>query len=427
MKQNDSTPIEGRDRRGRWDWLPGAVAALLAVGVVAGLVYNHLGMRTKSGQKVGSAAVSGVDFSCRLPVVAGSSGAFISFPDGAVTIDHDIALNPYKGGYGYTYDAQVRRWVPVPGSAVSPDGHSYAYLAQTSGVPGEMTSMTLHTHEIVSGKDRVLWESAGSPMGPSLLTWLPGGIYFSAVFLPAGSAEGPAYPALYVADPYHPSAPRRVGPNPAPQLPGPGQPDYSGPDIFMYVGSDAAWATGNRMPTQAPSPNQPPPPGSFGPDRILRMDLRSGSVSTWYTVSGTDLVTLMGLDDEGRPILSLFPSKPSIGSGSPANTFELPPARLLLLIGPNRVVQLASGNTDFHPGSLPLSDSHGIWFGSWDSVWLYTASGGFRQVATIPAGLFPSPSPPPGMPPKSVTESGGKPGMPAYMQGTLVAAAGPCT
>ncbi|HEV2476049.1 MAG TPA: hypothetical protein VGX22_05875, partial [Candidatus Dormibacteraeota bacterium] len=96
------------------------MAIVLTLGVMGGLVYHRLGARWTTGQTVGSVAVSGVNFTCRLPVLAGPSGAFISFPDGAVTIDRSITLNPYKGGYGYTYDAAVQRWVPIPGSAVSP-------------------------------------------------------------------------------------------------------------------------------------------------------------------------------------------------------------------------------------------------------------------------------------------------------------------
>ena len=379
---------------------------------------------------VGSVTVAGVGFSCHLPVLAGTAGAFISFPDGAITIDHALSLNQYKGGYGYgyTYDAPVKKWVPVPRSALSPDGRSYSYLAQTTGVPGEAASLSLHTREIASGKDHVLWEGSGSPMGPNQLTWLPGGIYFSAVLVPAGAQfqKGFSFPAIYVADPNHAGTPRRVGPNPEPQPPYPGQPFYSGPDMFMFVGGGAAWGTGNRVPTEAPQANKPPAPGTYGPDRVLRMDLQDGSVSTWYTVSGAELVSLMGLDQQGRPVLSLFQPKPSFENGPPPNSYEPPPPHLALLTGLNQTVELASGTANFHLGGSPLADSHGIWFGSWNSVWLYTQSGGLRQVATIANGLFPSPSPPPGFQSKPIP-SGAKPGMPAYMQGTLVMPAGSCT
>jgi hypothetical protein len=425
MTEKDSIPRERKELGGQWRWLAGAVVVLLTLAVVGGLVYHRLSSRSLGAQSVGSVRVSGVDFSCRLPVLAGAAGAFISFPKGAVTIDRSVTLDPYKGGYGYTYDAKVGRWVPVPGSALSPDGRSYAYLAQTTGIPGQMTSMSLHTHEIASGQDRVLWDSSGSPMGPNMVTWLPGGIYFSAVLIPVGSQGNFPFPAVYVSDPSHAGAPRRVGPNPAPQPPSAELPSYSGPDGFNLIGGGAAWAMGNRIPKETPSPNQPPAPGTFGPDRILRMDLRDGSVSTWYTVNGTELVSLMGFDGQGRPILSLFEPKPNIET-TPPSTYEPPPAHLLLLTGPSQTIELTSGNPDFYLGSPPMGDSHGIWFGSWNSVWLYTQSGGLHQVATIAAGLFPSPSPPPGFPAKPAVPPSGKPGLPAYMQGTLVMPAGSC-
>jgi len=170
-------------------------------------------------------------------------------------------------------------------------------------VPGGTTFASLHTHEIASGKDGVLWEAAGSPTGPNVLTWLPGGIYFSAVLVSAAGRNTTPLPALYVSDPNHAGPPRRVGPNPPPPPPTPGQPNYSGLEVFSLVGGGAAWTTSYRVPKQAPSPKNPPSTGAFGPDRVLRMDLRDGSVSTWYKVNEPDLISLMGLDGQGRPIL----------------------------------------------------------------------------------------------------------------------------
>jgi hypothetical protein len=427
MKQRDSKPVEPEELRGPWQWLATVIAVLVTSGVLGGLVYHRLHAHAPAGPTMGSVAVNGIDFSCHLPIIAGSAGAFISLPDGAVTIDHSIALDLYKGGYGYTYDALVRRWVPVPGSALSPDGRSYAYIAQTTGVPGEMTTISVRTHDIVAGKDRVVWEGSGSFMGPDQVTWLPSGIYFSAVLVPYSGTNGAAFPSVYVSDPNHPGAPQRVGPNPAAQPPLPGQYDYSGPDLFTFFGGGAAWATGNRISKATPSPDKPPAPGAFGPDRVLRMDLRDGSVSTWYSVSGTELVSVIGLDEHGRPILALFQPKAPVESGPIPSPYEPPAARLLLLTGPNQTVTLTSGNTDFHLGSIPWADSHGIWFGDWNALWLYTEHGGLHRVATIPSGLFPTPTPPPAYLPKSPFASGARPGMPSYMQGTLVTPAGSCT
>lgn len=425
MEQKDLKPGERGEVRGPRRWLAGAVAVLLAMGIVSGLVVSRLGSRSPSNQTVGSATVSGAALTCRLPVVAGTAGGFISFPSGTVTIDRGVSLDPYKGGYGYTYDVQVGRWMQVPASGLSPDRRSYAYLAQTTGVPGKTTLMSLHTHEIASSKDRVLWEAAGSPLGPNTpLTWLPGGIYFSAILVPAAGPNTTPLPAVYVSDPNHASPPRRLGPNPEPPPPTPGQPYYSGPTLFTLVGGGAAWATGNRVPKQAPSPNNPPTPGDSGPDRILRMDLRDGSMSTWYQVSEPDLISLVGLDGQGRPILGSI--QLNLKAVPQPGVFVTPVARLLLLTGPSQTLEINAGIPDFHFGSMPSADSHGIWFGSWNSVWLYTVTSGLRQVANIPAGVFPSPSPPPGLQPKGGVPGSPPPGVPSYMQGTLITPAGPC-
>jgi hypothetical protein len=404
----------------------GAVAIAIVVVIISGLVYfraTHNGHA--NNPSVGVATVNGVSFSCRLPVLGGAAAGFISFPDGAVTVDHSVNFQNVKGAYGYTYDDQVRRWVPVPGASLSPDGRSYAYLAQTTGVPGQPEALSLHAHDVVSGSDRLLWQGSGSPMGTNAVTWLQSGIYFSAVLYPADGSLGPAFPALYVADPNKAGTPRRIGPNPEPQPPSPGQ-AYFGPDQFTFIGPGAAWGTGQRQPKEAPSPGNPPAPGAFGPDRVLRMDLRDGSVSTWYTVSGNSFVSVMGLDAQGQPILSVYQPTMFDKTAQPPAKFEPPPVTLLLLTGPNQTTEITAGNTSFHMGSQPSGDSHGIWFGSWDSIWLYTASGGLRQVATIPSGTFPSPSVPPGYPAKGAPASGARPSMPAYMYGTLLQIAGRC-
>src|SRR5260370_38989541 len=107
---------------------------------------------------------------------------------------------------------------------------------------------------------------------------------FSAVLFPAGAPEAFAYPSVYVADPGQPGAPRRVGPNPPPQPPNPGQPDYSGPGMFTLIGGGAAWATGNPVPKEASAPQQPPAPGTCGPDPNLRRELPEDRVSNPVTV-----------------------------------------------------------------------------------------------------------------------------------------------
>src|SRR5579864_5490089 len=426
MEALESMSVETEERNSPLRWIAGAAAVVVTLAIVAGLVYyrSHSTSPVKN-PAVGSATVTGVTFSCKLPVLGGAAAGFVSFPGGAVTIDPHVNLQSAKGGYGYSYDSQVKRWVPVPATALSPDGRSYAYLAQTSGVPGEMDALSLHTHDIVSGSDRVLWQGQGSPTGPDV-TWLAAGIYFSAVVFPSGGLTAPAYPALYVADSSRAGTPRRVGPNPPPQPPAADQAMYSGPDQFSLVGGGAAWGTGQRVPPTLPASTSAPAPGTFGPDRVLRMDLTDGSVTTWYTVTGNDLVSIVGLDAQGRPILSLFQPTVPVKGAPDIVTYEPPPVTLLLLTGPNQTAAISAGNPDFHMGSQPWADSHGIWFGSWNAIWLYTPGSGLRQVATLPDDIFPSPTPPPGYPVKGGPVSGSRVAMPAYMQGTLLMPAGPC-
>jgi hypothetical protein len=383
-----------------------------------------MGAPSPASQAGSSARVSGDDFTCRLPVLAGSGGGFITFPNGTITVDRSVKLDPFKGAFSYTYDARAGVWLPVPATALSPDGRSYAYLVQTSGVPGATTVLSLHTHEIASGRDRILWEATGSPPGPNAVTWISGGIYFSAVLVPTATPNTVPLPAVYVSDPNHAGPPRRVGPNPPPQPPTPGQPYSPGLQVYTFIGGGAAWATGYRIPKQPASPNSPPSPGDYGPDSVLRMDLSNGTVSTWYRVSGPDLISLMGLDGQGRPIVAF--TQPNLKAMPQPGVFVPPVARLVLLTGPNQTVEISGGNPDFHPDGQLQGDSHGVWFGSWNSVWLYTGAGGLRQVASIPAGLFPTPTPPPGLPPKGGVASSSLPGIPAYMQGTLIRPAGPC-
>lgn len=424
MDRKDLSSSEWREPRRVWRWLAGTIAVVVTLAILGGLVYQRLSARPINNQPIGSASVSGVNFNCRLPVLTVGAAGFISFPSGAVTIDRRVTVDPYKGEFAYTYDAQIARWVPVPGPAMSPDGQSYAYLAQTTGVPGQMMSTSLHTHEIASGKDRLLWEAPGSPMGPGTVAWLRGGIYFSAAMGAVGGPETVVLPAVYVSDPNHQGAPRRVGPNPPPQPPSAGQPDYSGSTAFTFFGGGAAWGVDIRAPKQAPPPNSPPAPGDYGPNRVLRLDLNDGSVSTWYEASDTEFVSVVALDGQGRPILALL--QPSLKTEPQAGVTTPPVAQLQLLTGPNTTIDITSGNVNFHFGSMPSSDSHGIWFGSWDSVWLYSQNLGLRQVATIPTGVFPSPSLPPGVQGKGAPPSGAPP-MPSYMQGTLVTPAGSCT
>jgi len=180
-----SMPADGLEPRPRWQWLMGAVAVLVAVALVGSLMYFRLGQSHQPASEVAVGTVSiasQLDFKCRLPINVYNSVAMLSLPDGAVSTDSSIkpAPNGAKGSYGpwgYTYVAQAARWLPVQEQWVAPDGRSYAYATNTTGVPGQPYSTgAVHVVEVAGGRDRQLWQGEGNT---NIVGVGPGGVYFT--------------------------------------------------------------------------------------------------------------------------------------------------------------------------------------------------------------------------------------------------------
>jgi hypothetical protein len=416
--------------------LAGALAALLTAAVVAGLVYlrfdtGRLPMKraapsgqvagpTSSGHLIGSLETSGSQgISCTLPVEAfGYAEARVSLPSGAVYLDQVVERSAGGGSpLGGTY---LRgRWLPVPEASVSPDGASYAYATQTSGAPGAPIHTSLYLHDIGGGSERLLWSTPGHG---EVAGWGPGGVYVT-LQPPAPSGKGWIDVVdFWVVSPSQPSAAHRVGPNPA--LPAPTNeatiPLFSG---LPRLGAGAAWAVDYGQPIG------PIPPGGVGitrtQARLMRMDLRDGTLSTWYTAPAGTSLGMNGLDAQGHPVLTEYMILPRPASLPPGSFPLTPPPEVLVIDGPNHVVTIADGSdTTFRPGSA-VADGHGIWVTSPGSIWLYS-KGSLVRVAGVPAGVFPTPTPPPSRP--------GQPTMPVfptpppgYPTGPQLVISGPCT
>jgi len=412
-----SMPIDLGFARSRWQWAAGGVAVVLAVAMVASLILvRHGGTQPHSastGRLVGTLNMTAqVGFRCSLPVVGYLTEARISLPDGGVTVDKTLDLQLEKPS-GFTFASG--RWLPVQGSWVSPDGRFYAYTTTTSGVPGKQPTSAVFVHDIATGKDRRLW--SGEPSG-QVLGWGPGGIYFNRQ---SNSAAGPSGPELWVVDPANPAAGHRVGPNPPQSQPyDPTVPRTLG--SFVRIAGGAAWGSTYVMPA-APSSGYVP-----GPSTIARMDLRDGSVSTWYTAPDGMVVSVAGADSQGHPVLFVSPkgkAPDAAGSGTVPTPYLPPPPEVLLLTGPNQTHTIASGSDPAFRPNLTLSDSHGTWFSSPGSLWLYR-NGSLTKVADVPAELFPTPTPPPGVTGKGSVATGSPP--PGYpTPGLTLSLAGACT
>jgi hypothetical protein len=414
-----SMPIDVESTGARWPWTAGAGAVVLALAIVATLIVVRQGPTVHSasaGRPIGALNMATqVGFRCSLPVASYATEARISLPDGGVTLEK--ALDPQQGKGGFSSAYAAGKWLPVPTSWVSPDGRSYAYTTVTSGVPGKQPTSALFVHDVSTGRDRRLWsgESNGQVLG-----WGPGGIYFSRQ--PVNQA-GPASPEVWVVDPADPARGHRVGPNPPQsQASDPTQPTIYW--SFQKIAGGAAWGTasGPVIKGTAGSPSGAPP------SRIDRMDLRDGSVTTWYAAPDGMSVGLAGADAQGHPVLVLNVGGKgqAVPAPSPSTNPTLsvpPPPQVLLLTGPNQTRTIADGSdAAFRPG-LAASDSHGIWFSSPGSLWLYR-NGSLTKVADVPSDLFPTPTPPTGVSGKSGLGPGSPPGYPTGVTLNLV---GACT
>jgi hypothetical protein len=136
---------------------------------------------------------------CKLPLTESwTSGGFLVFPDGTYTSDplsHETTDEAIKnlrtvldpalhGPQDYSmdqpvFDARSSRWLPVPRTAVSPDGSRYAYSqylypgnAPVSPPPAPIGSL-IRVVTIATGDDRVIYR--GVPY--DVVGWNPEGVY----------------------------------------------------------------------------------------------------------------------------------------------------------------------------------------------------------------------------------------------------------
>ena len=424
----ESMPIEPGGAP-RWQWAAGGAAVLLAVMIVAGLVFVRQrtpGQPAAAGHLVGSLNMTTqLDFRCTLPVQAYLSEARISLPDGGVTVDQAQTQGKGTPVYGGVY--VNGKWLPVPRAWLSSDGRSYAYVTSTTGVPGQAQTAAVYVHDVARGTDRKLWSGTGYTQ---MIGWGPGGVYFALQQMDAG--KGPSVATeVWVVDPASPSAAHRVGPNPPQAAPAPNEAFMPMFQFGTRIAGGAAW-------TVKPGASQGPiPPGGGSvvvtPSQVLRMDLKDGSLSAWFTAPDGTSLSIAGTDQQGRPILFIrtnpkavlmTPANSGAAVKEPPEVMYPPPPRVLLLTGANQTVEISNGSDSaFRPLSAS-GDTHGIWFASPGTLWLYR-HGSLAKVADIPASLFPLPTPPPNAPtpPPNYTKPAPPPGYPVGVSLNLL---GPC-
>ena len=120
------------------------------------------------------------------------------------------------------------------------------------------------------------------------------------------------------------------------------------------------------------NPEDPNPiPGLGGtPDQIEKFNLVDGSRAVWFYQAGSG-VSFVGQDLAGHPIVSTYGE-----SGQPTQLLLVPSP------GTRRSIETTFGTLPSLGG--PIADSHGVWFGSTDGIYLYSDAGGLQKVSSQP-------------------------------------------
>jgi hypothetical protein len=295
--------------------------------------------------------LSTVSFSCRLPIYTEGTvveDSFITFPDGA------ISPTPVGTG-GMYFDRAFSRWLPVPRSAVSPDGVSYAYIE----IGQEPDVFYIHMVGVFGDqpKDVSVQESAsasGFGAQPQVFDYSADGIYLTQAFERTWAGmwlfQQPAGPIRKVSDIV---------------------PDLS-------AGSGVFWF-GELNPSD-PSPIITGSSAGILSDVVSRLDLRTGARARWIYRPGAGLQVL-GVDTSGHPLVRAFS-----GVANPApktDPINHSADELLIALDPSTQQSIYKGQLVETLGN-PIADSHGVWFGSAQGIYLYTSSGALIKVSNQP-------------------------------------------
>jgi hypothetical protein len=254
-------------------------------------------------------------------------GAFITFPAATMAIDPNG-----KGGY---FDRAFNRWLPVRREAVSPDGTHYGYV--------DMGQVLLHVVDVISGKERTFSLSA---IGANyLFDYAAEGIYMTFGF------EG--LHGLWLVDPSTGSSRQLT------QVMTPGAIGAGG--VIWYSEVNPA----------DPQPINTASSAGILSDQVTRLDPKSGSKTQWLYRPGVGL-GVVGLDVNGHPLIDVVNKWMDISSTE-------------LMIAPDTANQKTIKKGPL-AGTLvyPVADSHGIWFGSQQGIYLYSDSGGLQKVSDQP-------------------------------------------
>ena len=291
----------------------------------------------------GDLPLSRVSFSCRLPIYKqqgyeGSpdfsrQGAFLTFPAASIAIDNN-------GTGGAYFDRAFNRWLPVTRESVSPDGAHYAYANPANDM--------LHVVDVVGGNERTFSLSA---IGANyVFDYTADGVYMTQGF------EG--LHGLWLVNPATGSVRETAYATPPPSGATGFNPQASAGGGIFWIGE-----------VNPGDPNPQKSPVSLGPDQIVRLDFASGHRIIWIYREGIGLFVI-GLDAGGRPLIVS-------SDGTEART------ELLIALDQGSQRSIFKGALLMTLNGA-IADSHGVWFGSPQGIYLYSDAGGLQKVSNQP-------------------------------------------
>ena len=306
---------------------------------------------------------------CRVPVAGSGVGhqsgvnnrflaGFIDVGTGAEAVDpsgemvagasgdnrwHSVATPILYGDTAQaTYGAVAGRWVPVAPGDLAPDGLRYAYTEIVNTANGPPTSR-IHLVDIGAAADRVLLDTDRGAY--DVLAFTGEGIYVVHHLPGADASDG-----LWLLDPGTGSlrqiraSEQRVS--------------------WTWIHGHAAWA-------EVPNPADPSPP-SFskgGFDEVMRLDLATGAVATWFYSPG-QAVSIAGFDTQEHPLVRVAFSDQS--------------ARLYSVASASAAAQIVPGSGTASDVVSAYTGRYGTWLSTLQSLYLERADQGMQQITTAP-------------------------------------------
>jgi len=318
-----------------------AVVIGIAAVVVAGCGHVPPAAPGAAGNTAAPEALS-----CRLPVygVLGygaaplNEGAFISFPSAQTLMDPSSQLVNGNGTAQESFDSAAGRWVPVPYAQVSPDGTRYAYETNAWFHPSSQNPFgptQIHVVDVASGRDQVVYDQGYYDIS----AYGSAGIYLVHHVPQTDGSDG-----VYLLDPIHGTLKT-----------------IAAGGVDWMVAGEAGWSADVAPGTSAP-------PGNLTRNRLLRLDLSSGTVAPWFIDPGF-AVTVLGVGTGGQVLVQA------------ANDQHL---QLWLMNSPSSATKIYEGGgwQSGMPGFQPaVADRHGFWLLEVSAVYLYTSQSGLKKVA----------------------------------------------